>query len=131
MKKIFNIEIGRQGNFMLALFAVYFVFFGYICYIYGKAIGIGLIFLNKVFYNPYSSASIVILFVIVFLMAYRENFYEYGIRNSLWLTTFIIIMSWTCYWFIYGFDLTVIGLFFIIIEGYLTIISILIINLIS
>ena len=75
--------------------------------------------------------SIIILFVIVLIMGSREQFYEYGIRNSIWLTPFIIGMSWVWYWIIYGFDITVIGMYFISWEGYLTIFSILGINLTS
>jgi hypothetical protein len=64
-------------------------------------------------------------------MAFREQFFEYAIKNSLWLTPVIIGMSWVWYWLIYGFDITVIGRYFISWEGYLTIFSILGINLIS
>ena len=131
MKKFVDIDIGRQGNFILALFMIYFVFFGYICYMYDKTIGIGLIFLNRVFFSPYSFMSIIILFVIVFIMVSREQFYEYAIRNGIWITPFIIGMSWVWYWIIYGFDITVIGMYFISWEGYLTIFSIIGINLTS
>ena len=131
MKKIAKIDISRQGNFILALFMIYFVFFGYLCYEYEKSIGFGLFFLNRVFFNSNSYMSIIILFLIVFYMASREQFYEYGIRNSIWLTPFIIGMSWAWYWVIYGLDITVVGMFFISWEGYLTIFSVLGINLIS
>ena len=62
-------------------------------------------------------------------MVIRENFYEYGIRNSIWLIPFIIVMSWIWYWFIYGFDFSVIGFYFIRLESYLTILTLLGINL--
>jgi apolipoprotein N-acyltransferase len=64
-------------------------------------------------------------------MAYREPFYEYAIRNSIWMTLLIIIESWIWYWFINGFDLVQIGIFFISLEGYLTILIILGINVVS
>ncbi|MHA1471821.1 MAG: hypothetical protein ACTSQW_01845 [Promethearchaeota archaeon] len=64
-------------------------------------------------------------------MAYREPFYEYAVRNSIWMTLLIIIESWIWYWFIYGFDFVQIGIFFISLEGYLTILIILGINVVS
>jgi len=72
---------------------------------------------------------IIILFVIVFIMTYREKFFEYGIRNSIWLTPFIIGQSFIWFWIMYGFDVTIIGEFFTRYEGYVTILSILGINL--
>jgi hypothetical protein len=64
-------------------------------------------------------------------MAYREYFFEYAIRNSIWMTILIIFQSWIWYWFTNGFDLVQIGIFFISIEGYLTILIILCINVVS
>ncbi|MFX1596798.1 MAG: hypothetical protein ACFFBK_12130 [Promethearchaeota archaeon] len=64
-------------------------------------------------------------------MVFREKFFEYGIRNSIWLTPIIIGQSWMWMWFIVGFDITLIGEFFINYEGYITIFSILGINLLA
>ena len=102
----FKIEFSRQGNFILALLLLHFVFFGYLSNVYEKTIGEGVLFLYQVIFNPISILSGIILFGIVFLMVLRENFYEYGIRNSIWLIPFIIVMSWIWYWFINGFDIT-------------------------
>jgi hypothetical protein len=128
-----KIEIGRQGNFILALLLLHFVFFGYICNVfeYPKNIGDSVLFLYKVFFNPTSILSGIILFAIVFIMVIRENFFEYGIRNSIWLIPAIIIMSWIWYWFIYGFNFFMIGFYFIRIETYLTILTLLGINLLA
>ena len=65
----------------------------------------------------------------MFFIAIRESFYEYAIRNSIWYIPAIIIMSWLWYWILYGFDPTVFYIYFIQIEGYLTILSLLCINL--
>lgn len=128
-----KIEIGRQGNFILALLLLHFVFFGYICNVfeYPKNIGDGVLFLYKIIFNPTSILSGIILFAIVFIMVIRENFFEYGIRNSIWLIPAIIIMSWIWYWFIYGFNFFMIGFYFIRIETYLTILTLLGINLLA
>lgn len=127
----FKIEIGRQGNFLFALLLIHFVFFGYICNVYEKNVGDGVLFLYKIIFNPISILSGIILFGIVFLMVIRENFFEYGIRNSIWLIPFIIVMSWIWYWFLYGFDFGMIGLYFIRFESYLTILTLLGINLLA
>ena len=127
----FKIEFSRQGNFILALLLLHFVFFGYLSNVYEKTIGEGVLFLYQVIFNPISILSGIILFGIVFLMVLRENFYEYGIRNSIWLIPFIIVMSWIWYWFINGFDITMIGIYFLRYETYINILVLLGINLLS
>lgn len=123
-----KIELSRQGNFIFAILLTHFVFFGYICNVYGKGVGEKLLFLYQVLIDPSSFLTIAILFVIVFIMVFRENFYEYGIRNSIWLTPIIIVQSWIWMWIIDGFDITIIGKFFTHYEGYVTILSILGLN---
>ena len=130
MKKS-KIEFGRQGNFIVALLLLHFVFFGYIANVYQKHIGDGVLFLYKVIFNPISFLSGIILFGIVFFLVLRENFFEYGIRNSIWLIPAIIIMSWIWYWFINGFNIFMIGIYFIRWETYINILVLLGINLLS
>ncbi|MGM0470537.1 MAG: hypothetical protein ACQERB_17285 [Promethearchaeati archaeon] len=129
--KFKKIEIGRQSNFILAIFLLHFIFFGYLSNVYKKAIGDGILFLYKVMFNPTSYISVIILVVIVFIMVFRETFYEYGIRNSIWLVPFIIIESWIWHLFINGsFNIFgTIGYYFTSIEGYITILVLLGINL--
>lgn len=130
-----KIDISRQGNFLFALLMIHFLFFGFICNvdIYEYNIGLRILYLNRVLFNPlsFSFLSSIILFFIIFFMAYREHFFEYAIRNSIWMTILIIFQSWIWYWFTNGFDLIQIGIFFISIEGYLTILIILSINVVS
>ena len=134
-----NIDISRQGNFIFAVLMIHFVFFGFICNVYEYNIGLSILYLNQVLFHPIfplnslslSFLSSIILFLIIFFMAYREPFYEYAIRNSIWMTLLIIIQSWIWYWFVNGFDLVQIGIFFISLEGYLTILIILGINVVS
>lgn len=75
-------------------------------------------------------------------MVFRENFFEYGIRNSIWLILIIMVESWVWYYFIvfslpsdiFGTLASVfiaIGQFFINYEGYLTIATLLTINLLA
>jgi hypothetical protein len=128
--KFSKIEIGRQGNFIFALLMIHFVFFGYLSNVYPLKvspfdIGDGLIFLYQVLYNPTSFISAIILFVIVFFMVFREQFFEYGIRNSIWLIPFILAEAFLWYWFLYPTQVYMLGVFFITPEGYLTILSLL------
>ncbi len=128
-----KIEFGRQGNFIFAILMTHFIFFGYISNRYKKSIGKDILYLHKILFNPYSFLSLIILFIIVFIMVFRENFFEYGIRNSIWLTPIILGQSWFWYIFI-NMELDIfiqIGRFFISVEGYLTIFSVLGINLLA
>ncbi len=128
-----KIEFARQGNLIFAILMIHFIFFGYISNRYRKSIGEDILYLHKILFNPYSFVSLIILFIIVFFMVYREDFYEYGIRNSIWLTPMIIGQSWFWYIFVtYRLDVFVaIGRFFTSYEGYLTIFSVLTINLLA
>lgn len=130
--KFKKIEINRQGNFIMSLLLIYFVFFGYICNTYKKNIGENLIFLHKILFNVSSFWSFIILFGIVFIMAYREVFFEYAIRNSIWLLPAILIMSWFWYWVIFeSFDPTFIIIYFITVDGILTFLGLLFTNLLA
>lgn len=126
-----KIDLSRQGNFILALLLIHFVFFGFICNIYLRTIGEELVFLYQILFNPSTILSLVILIAIIFLMVIKENFFEYGIRNSIWLVPIIILLSWFWYWLLNGFDIALIGVYFTCIEGYLTIISLFGINFTS
>lgn len=124
-----GIDFSRQGNFIMAVLLIHFVFFGYICNVFEKEINDQLVFLYKVMFSPTTILSLIILMAIVFFMVFRENFYEYGIKNSIWLVPIIVIMSWIWYWFLNGFDITLIGVYFIRVEAYITILSLLGVNL--
>lgn len=129
MKKI---EIARQGNFILTTLLIHFLFFGYLANIYEKSIGENILFLHNVMFNSLSSYfSVIILFFIVFIMVFRETFYEYGIRNSIWLVALIIIESWIWYFFIIEFNIMIIPLYFTMVESYITILSLFGINLLA
>ena len=144
--KVSRIQLGRQGNFIFGVILLYFVFFGYIANAYPRFVDPSilkdiktvpsvvhekLIFLHQILFNPSTFWAFIILFGIIFLVSYRESFYEYAIRNSLWYIPAILIMSWIWYWILYGFDPVVFYIYFIRIEGYLTLISLVCINLLA
>jgi len=64
-------------------------------------------------------------------MAFREDYFQFAIRNAIWLTAVIIGFSFIWYWIIYGFNIFIIGIFFITLDGYLTILSLLGINFLT
>ena len=64
-------------------------------------------------------------------MTYREHFFEYGMRNSIWTIPFIIIESWIWYWFVTDFNIAVIGFYFIRIETYINLLVLLAIILLA
>lgn len=135
--KFSKIQIGRQGNFIMGILLIFFVFFGYIANEYPRnlagdiTIGQELLFLYQIIFNPGTFWAFIILFGIMFLVAFRELFYEYAIRNSIWYIPVIMIISWFWYWFLFGFDPSVFYIYFIKVEGYLTILSLLCINLLA
>jgi len=130
--KFTKIEFARQTNFILALLLIHFAFFGYLSNVYEKSIGDGVLFLHEVLFHPESFFASIILAGIVFLMAFREKFFEYGIRNSIWLVPFIIVQSWIWYWFVTeSFDISVIWGYFTRLESYITILTLLGINILS
>jgi hypothetical protein len=74
--------------------------------------------------------SVIILAGIVFLLAFREKFFEYGLRNSIWLVPFIMVQSWIWYWFVIeSFDISIIGGYFLRIESYITLLTLFGINI--
>ena len=139
--KFSKIQLGRQGNFILGIILLYFVFFGYITNAYPRfynqaikktvqsMVGQKLIFLYQILFNPSTFLSFIILFAIMFFVAFRESFYEYAIRNSIWYVPAIIIISWIWYWILYGFDASAFYIYFIRVEGYITILTLLCTNL--
>ena len=133
-----KIDISRQGNFIMAALLIHFVFFGYISNVYEKSIGNRVLFLYQVLFNPISILSLFLLIAIVFILGFREQFFEYGIKNSIWLIPVIVIESWIWYMLINSFQADLLELlgtlfitYFVSFEGYLTILILLGINLLS
>ncbi len=141
--KFSKILLGRQGNFIFGILLIYFVFFGYIANAYPRyydstirktvpsQVGQKLIFLYQILFNPSTFLSFIILFAIMFFVSFRESFFEYAIKNSIWYIPVIIIISWIWYWIVYGFDASVFYIYFIRVEGYITILTLLCTNLLA
>ncbi|QEE17636.1 hypothetical protein DSAG12_03473 [Promethearchaeum syntrophicum] len=133
-------EITKQGNFILSLLGIYFIFFGYICSVYNEFIseeGIvsyEILFLNRIFFSKSTWLATILVFLIIAFMAFRENFHEYALRYTHYLIIFTFILSFFWHWMAVEFDLSLIPIFFGFIkvegigrfEGYLSILIVII-----
>lgn len=126
-----KIEFAKQGTFIIAILMIYFLFFGYICNVYEENIGENLLFLYQVLFNPKSFLSLFILITIVFFLVFREQFFEYGIRNSFWLIPITIGISWVWYWFTHEYRFDFLIWYFLRLETYITIMTLFCINILT
>lgn len=75
--------------------------------------------------------ALIILVLTVFLMVFREKFFEYGIRNSIWLVPIIVVESWIWYWIIDVYRVNFFVDYFLNVNSYITILSLFCINFIT
>ena len=114
-------DFGKQGSYILAILIIYFVFFGLICSYYGRDINQELIWLYSTIFEVYFGVPALLLFFISLILTYKEDVYHYGIKNSLWLSFFILLFSFFWYWILKGFSWNPFILLFGSYQGYLTI----------
>jgi len=130
-KGSFHTDWGRQGMVIFAYIAVLLGYFGIVAnVILINDIGFWipftemdptiLIWTYKVypdtFYLP-----ILLLFLISFLLTYKEDIPHYGIKASLWLVPPLIAEGFLFYWIMFGFSAEPFILQFAHGEGYLNI----------
>lgn len=63
----------------------------------------------------------ILVFIVCFIMTYKEDIPHYGIRASIWLVPFIIFEGFIFYFWMFGFSLEPFVLQFAHFEGYLNI----------
>ena len=63
----------------------------------------------------------ILLFIVCFIMTYKEDIPHYGIRASIWLVPTIIVEGFIFYYIMFGFSLEPFILQFAYFEGYLNI----------
>jgi hypothetical protein len=127
----FHVDWGRQGAVIAAYIAVLLGYFGIIANIiliddigywipYPEMDPTILIWTYKVypdtFYLP-----ILLLFLISFLLTYKEDIPHYGIKASLWLVPSLVVEGFLFYWIMFGFSAEPFILQFAYGEGYLNI----------
>jgi len=130
-KGYFHVDWGRQGIVIFAYIAVLLGYFGIVANIiliddigywipYPEMNPTVLIWTYKVypdtFYLP-----ILLLFLISFLLTYKEDIPHYGIKASLWFVPSLVIEGFLFYWIMFGFSADPFILQFAYGEGYLNI----------
>lgn len=131
-----NIDWGRQGSVILAYAIVLLGYYGFIANlvmidIYGHWISFDemdrdiliwpyLIYFEN--YNDYRNIikilPIILLFLISFLLTYKEDIPHYGIKVSIWLIPFIVAEGFMFYFFMFGISAEPFILQFLYLEGY-------------
>ena len=129
LKGHFQLDWGRQGTVILAYVAVLLGYYGIVANIiliddigmwipYTEMDLMILIWTYKVYPQTYY-LPILLLFLISFLLTYKEDIPHYGIKASLWLVPPLIAEGFLFHWIMYGFSAEPFILQFAHGEGYL------------
>jgi hypothetical protein len=131
LKGHFHLDWGRQGVVIFAYIIVLLGYFGIVANtILVDDIGFWipypemdptiLIWTYKVYPHTLYSP-ILLLFLISFVLTYKEDIPHYGIKASLWLVPSLIAEGFLFYWIMFGFSVEPFILQFARAEGYLNI----------
>ena len=127
----FSIDWGRQGGVILGYILVFLGYYGIIANTYtfdqyGR--WISFTEMNKKFliwtYITYIQSYFlpaIFLFLVSFMLTYKEEIPQYGIKASLWLVPFIVVQGFIFYFFMYGLSFEPFIFQFASGEGYLNI----------
>ena len=135
-----KLELKNQGSFIVALILIFYIYFGLICNL--------LMFDEKGYPTNYPSLEngeilmwtflnyiqmyflpVLLLFGICFILTYKQDISQYGIKQALWLVPVILAISVIWHWSIFGFSIEPFNLLFSHWEGYAYILILFIINL--
>jgi hypothetical protein len=127
----FKIDWGRQGGVILGYIVVFFGYYGIIANTvmfdqYGNWISFVemdkslLIFTYQTYIQSLFLPAILLLLV-SFLLTYKEDVPQYGIKASIWIVPFLIAQGFIFYFIMFGFSMEPFILQFIFIEGYLNV----------
>ena len=132
-KGYISINWGRQGGVILAYIAVLLGFYGIIANIvmvgeYGRWISYLdprmdrtiLIWPYKTYLQTFF-LPVLFLFLICFLLTYKEDIPSYGIKASIWMVPVIVVEGFIFYWFMFGLSIDPFLLQFTRVEGYLNV----------
>ena len=132
-KGYISINWGRQGGVILAYIAVLLGFYGIIANIvmvgeYGRWISYLdprmdrtiLIWPYKTYLQTFF-LPVLFLFLICFLLTYKEDIPLYGIKASIWMVPVIVVEGFIFYWFMFGLSIDPFLLQFTRVEGYLNV----------
>ena len=131
-KGYIKIDWGRQGGFIVACVVILLGYYGIIANTmlfdsYGNWISFEIMDRTILFwtYTTYMSnfaLPALLLFFVCFLLTYKEDIPQYGIKASIWFVPLIIAEGFILYAIMFGFRSESIELRFLSIEGWIDII---------
>lgn len=130
-KGYFKIEWGRQGGVILGYIVVLLGYYGIIANTvmfdqYGNWISFTemdkslLIFTYQTYFQSFFLPALLLLLV-SFLLTYKEETPQYGIKASIWIVPLLIAQGFIFYFIMFGFSIEPFILQFASIEGYLNV----------
>ena len=130
-KGYFKIEWGRQGGVILGYIVVLLGYYGIIANTvmfdqYGYWISFTemdksfLIFTYQTYFQSFFLPAILLLLV-SFVLTYKEETPQYGIKASIWIVPLLIAQGFIFYFIMFGFSMEPFILQFASIEGYLNV----------
>ena len=128
-----KLVLKNQGVFITGFLTIFFLYFGAISNIImfnerGFQIpksewteGFLLIWSYQTYLRAYFIPPL-ILFLVCFILTYREDNPHYGIKNSIWFVPLIVLVSFLWYWLIFGVSIDPFLLQFASWQGYINLI---------
>lgn len=130
-KGYFKVDWGRQGGLIFGYIVVLLGYYGIIANTimfdqYGAWISFTemnksiLIYTYQSYIQSFFFPAILLLLV-SFLLTYKEDVPQYGVKASIWIVPFLIIESFVFYFIMFGFSFEPFILQFATLEGYINI----------
>ena len=130
-KGYFKVDWGRQGGLIVGYIVVLLGYYGIIAntIMFDQYGGwISFIDMNKSIliytYQSYIQSFFfpaILLLLVSFLLTYKEDVPQYGIKASIWIVPFLIIEGFVFYYIMFGFSMEPFILQFTTLEGYINI----------
>lgn len=130
-KGYFKVDWGRQGGLIVGYIVVLLGYYGIIANTimfdqYGDWISYTemnksiLIYTYQSYIQSFFFPALLLLLV-SFLLTYKEDVPQYGIKASIWIVPFLIIEGFIFYYIMFGFSMEPLILQFTTLEGYINI----------
>ena len=130
-KGYFKIDWGRQGGLIFGYIVVFLGYYGIIANTvmfdqYGNWISFAdmnksfIIFTYQTYVRSFFLPALLLLFL-SFILAYKEDIPQYGIKASIWIVPILIAEGFIFYFLMFGFSVEPFILQFATLEGYLNI----------
>ena len=130
-KGYFKVDWGRQGGLIVGYIVVLLGYYGIIANTnmfgqYGEWISFTEMNKNILIYTYQSYIQsfffpAILLLLVSFLLTYKEDVPQYGVKTSIWIVPFLIIEGFVFYYIMFGFSMEPFILQFATLEGYINI----------